>query len=595
MKYSVNEVFLTVQGEGANTGRKAVFVRFAGCNMWDGNPDHREKGKGACAKWCFAPETPVLMADWSWRAIGDLRPGDMVMAANAPGDLGLRPAKVLAQHRRTASLARIKTSHGEVIGTADHRFWERRKKEAGRWTPAKDMVGGRTVALAESPPRWDAAEWRRGWMAGVAFGDGCFWTLRKSGKVRAVPYDRDADWVTRTHEYRRFRLTMRDADVLTSFETWAHDAGFDVRPGVHNASASLGADDQLDALWITQSDVAAAFEEWLDGGEGAAYSAGFLAGTCDAEGHVRPRTVMLAQSAAANPVNYARIKAALSELCIEASEVAGGFSLHGMARWKFMSWCRPVLSRKRVNSGVSLVHSVGAINAVEPLDTEGEVVTLTTEAGCYFAGGLLAKNCDTDFFKGRKVDKEELAQTMKLAWGPIGVDPPFAVLTGGEPAMQVDDALIWHLSGWDLAIETNGTIEVPGDHDNLVCVTVSPKLRNDRKPPKLADLERVDELKVILPGSTIVGHGWTDNELRELASWAEDRGCEHFYVQPMDPIDPTRVDVSLLRRNYDRGNARLRGLLNASWKFNVERCKDFVMENPRWRINSQTHKMLNLP
>jgi len=50
--YSVVEMFSTLQGEGYLAGRRAVFMRFTGCNMWNGNPDDRDKGVGACARWC---------------------------------------------------------------------------------------------------------------------------------------------------------------------------------------------------------------------------------------------------------------------------------------------------------------------------------------------------------------------------------------------------------------------------------------------------------------------------------------------------------------------------------------------------------------
>lgn len=50
--YRVKEVFATIQGEGANTGRVAVFVRFAGCNLWDGTEAGRTRGKAPCARWC---------------------------------------------------------------------------------------------------------------------------------------------------------------------------------------------------------------------------------------------------------------------------------------------------------------------------------------------------------------------------------------------------------------------------------------------------------------------------------------------------------------------------------------------------------------
>ena len=54
LSYPVKEAFLTLQGEGAHAGRRAVFVRFAGCNVWSGREEHRARdtAKGCCAAWC---------------------------------------------------------------------------------------------------------------------------------------------------------------------------------------------------------------------------------------------------------------------------------------------------------------------------------------------------------------------------------------------------------------------------------------------------------------------------------------------------------------------------------------------------------------
>lgn len=52
MAYAVKELFYTLQGEGANTGRASVFLRFSGCNLWTGREQDRERGKGGCARWC---------------------------------------------------------------------------------------------------------------------------------------------------------------------------------------------------------------------------------------------------------------------------------------------------------------------------------------------------------------------------------------------------------------------------------------------------------------------------------------------------------------------------------------------------------------
>ena len=54
MTYAVKEMFYTLQGEGAHAGTAAVFIRMAGCNMWSGREEDRERdaAKGCCAKWC---------------------------------------------------------------------------------------------------------------------------------------------------------------------------------------------------------------------------------------------------------------------------------------------------------------------------------------------------------------------------------------------------------------------------------------------------------------------------------------------------------------------------------------------------------------
>jgi 7-carboxy-7-deazaguanine synthase len=52
MAYFVKELFYTIQGEGVNTGRPAVFLRFSGCNLWTGQEGERGKGPGTCSTWC---------------------------------------------------------------------------------------------------------------------------------------------------------------------------------------------------------------------------------------------------------------------------------------------------------------------------------------------------------------------------------------------------------------------------------------------------------------------------------------------------------------------------------------------------------------
>ncbi len=87
--------------------------------------------------------------------------------------------------------------------------------------------------------------------------------------------------------------------------------------------------------------------------------------------------------------------------------------------------------------------------------------------------------CDTDFVGvdgengGKFSDAEELAALLARLWGPAR-DQRFVVLTGGEPTLQIDEALIaaLHGEGFEIAVETNGTLPVPASID-WICI--SPK------------------------------------------------------------------------------------------------------------------------
>ncbi|MDZ3831411.1 MAG: 7-carboxy-7-deazaguanine synthase [Sphingopyxis sp.] len=161
--------------------------------------------------------------------------------------------------------------------------------------------------------------------------------------------------------------------------------------------------------------------------------------------------------------------------------------------------------------------------------------------------------CDTDFvgtdgtLGGKYGDAAELAATIAQCWGE-GTSDRYVVLTGGEPMLQVDDALVdaLHGQGFVVAIETNGTLPVLAAID-WVCV--SPKAGSTLVQT------RGDELKLVWPQP-----GHDPNRLAEL-------DFDHFLVQPLD--DPQAAD-------------------------NVRQCIALVMDDPRWRLSLQTHKNLGL-
>lgn len=161
--------------------------------------------------------------------------------------------------------------------------------------------------------------------------------------------------------------------------------------------------------------------------------------------------------------------------------------------------------------------------------------------------------CDTDFVGtdgdggGKFRTADDLADEIVKHWG----DTPshrFVVLTGGEPLLQVDTALIdaLHARLFTIAVETNGTVEPP---PGLDWVCVSPKA--DAK----VVITRGDELKLVFPQD-----GVDPERFADLA-------FTHFFLQPMD---------------------------NMLQKTNQRLAMDYCLAHPQWKLGLQTHKILDI-
>ena len=160
--------------------------------------------------------------------------------------------------------------------------------------------------------------------------------------------------------------------------------------------------------------------------------------------------------------------------------------------------------------------------------------------------------CDTDFVgtdgeNGGRYAAEELAAAARRLWGEEA--RPLVVVTGGEPSLQLDTVLIdaLHREGFEIAIETNGTLASPAGLD-WICV--SPKAGTEI-------VQRSgDELKLVWPQS--------GRDPEALLAWDFD----HFLIQPLDGEDRAA---------------------------SLEAAIAYVMDHPRWRLSLQTHKLLGLP
>jgi len=165
----------------------------------------------------------------------------------------------------------------------------------------------------------------------------------------------------------------------------------------------------------------------------------------------------------------------------------------------------------------------------------------------------VCKFCDTDFVGTGGINggvyrfSAELAHKISLVW-PVRKSKsvrPFVVCTGGEPLLQLDQALIrdLHEEGFTIAVETNGTLPAPAGLD-WICV--SPK----------AGVELVqtsgDELKLVYPQAGVDPQQYATMDFR------------HFFLQPMDGVDRKEATRQTL---------------------------EYVLAHPEWQISLQLHKI----
>jgi organic radical activating enzyme len=192
--------------------------------------------------------------------------------------------------------------------------------------------------------------------------------------------------------------------------------------------------------------------------------------------------------------------------------------------------------------------------------------------------------CDTEFRGGKTFISAEA-----LAEHAAALRPRWAVLTGGEPLLQADEAVAKALRarGFSIAVETNGSISLSA-HEHPASqhswITCSPK----RGMPLV--IERADEIKVVLPGGRdMFGlDGWGDDELLALSVRFK---TAQLFVQPQDPINPRTVSVGHLTR---RSRGEPVPEVSGDYDLNVKRCLEFVLAHPAWRVGVQAHKMLGV-
>lgn len=201
----------------------------------------------------------------------------------------------------------------------------------------------------------------------------------------------------------------------------------------------------------------------------------------------------------------------------------------------------------------------------------GRAAVFCRFSGCNLWSGLekdrhktICPFCDTDFVGidgegGAKFDHaEQLTQAIVHAWpenrclennsSVKNTVKPYVVFTGGEPLLQLDNVLIeqLHRAGFEVGVETNGTIKVPQSID-WICVS----------PKSLEGLKQYSgqELKLLYPREDLPPEQFAELDF------------QHFFLQAVD---------------------------EQAYKKNQQAVVQYCLAHPLWRVSLQTHKILNL-
>lgn len=177
----------------------------------------------------------------------------------------------------------------------------------------------------------------------------------------------------------------------------------------------------------------------------------------------------------------------------------------------------------------------------------GRAAVFVRFSGC----NLRCPFCDTDFSNYQSMTADDILKAISQ-WRSCG----FVVLTGGEPSLQVDDALVekLHHAGFYVAIETNGTHALPPSID---WVTWSPKDLFIDQPSSLR-LNKINEIKVVFDG------------LHDPERYACVAKEAYLCLQPCDT-------------GNDNKNQQI-----------ITQCVTYIQQHPHWHLSLQTHKLINI-
>ncbi|OIO52477.1 MAG: hypothetical protein AUJ11_00550 [Parcubacteria group bacterium CG1_02_44_65] len=324
--------------------------------------------------WCFDENANILMADLTYKPINKIKIGDSVLGKDKNGNLCFtKVTKTFS--RQTENLVKLKTDKFNLTCTPEHLFYLH--SGHNHWTKAINLKNKELHYFGYGYENND--EFKRGWLSGVADGDGCFYL--QGNRLS-------------------FRLKAKDFEMVDAFINWANHFNFPLRKAGY-----MEKEGYFIAI-LTLTEQTKKFQAFLKHSNQTDFARGYLAGMYDSEGS-GPYKVKQA-------VIYNNDKKIIDLLSVYLGLLDINFKIYIDARRggyyinnnyhvkinnipEFFIKCRPIISRKRENLLRMTLKSVKSrltILDVTEINKKTKVYNLETEVNNYIVNGLLVHNCD---------------------------------------------------------------------------------------------------------------------------------------------------------------------------------------------------------
>lgn len=395
----------TIQGEGINLGAPAAFLRVQHCTQ-------------TCI-WCCVADTQILMSDFSYKSIQEIKIGDRIKTYTKQGLVDTEVLNVLK--REQIPTVKLQTEDGNSLHCSiDHRMvsylnHKDSKNIKRRLIQAKDSLNSDIKTLPNYSINDDASkEYKLGYIKGVLLGDGC------------------------TKDINRIKLECCDVEMIQTLLDYMEEL-FDYRKEFVIKQSTQKNRKPYYRCVLTKKTINTELIKTPAVNE----MKGFVAGFFDAEGTFGNEISMCQKDESVlNTIDH-YLKSLSFSCNIDKNKTVSNLRiLGGFKEWvRFMTFFNPKIKRK-----FDKIYQLGKIDGVsrvkEVTQMEvSDVFTLTTSQGYYISNNILSKNCDSQevWRFGNPYTFSELFELMeeydlprKFSMGQ------HLVLTGGSPLLQQD-------------------------------------------------------------------------------------------------------------------------------------------------------------